>query len=116
MVTASHSVPGSSSSETEDWRNVMHCCFLKKVTACHGPHVSSSTENKVTMHTVPPIVAKMDTASQNTTNGSSSTKIDMTANMMPQTVVDVNTVCHSKELEKQELMNHILVELKQSRT
>lgn len=97
MVTASHSVPGSSSAERNNWTDQIHCCLVKKVTASHDPHVSSSTENKVMMDMAPPIVAKMATASQNTTNGSGSTKINMKTNMTPHTIVNMNTECHNKE-------------------
>jgi hypothetical protein len=90
MVTASHSVPGSSSAERNNWTDQIHCCLVKKVTASHDPHVSSSTENKVMMDMAPPIVAKMATASQNTTNGSGSTKINMKTNMTPHTIVNNN--------------------------
>ena len=80
MVTASDSVPGSSSAERNDWTDQIHCRLVKMVTASHVPHVSSSTENKVMMDVALPIVAKMATASQNTTNGSGSTKINIKKN------------------------------------
>jgi hypothetical protein len=97
MVTASQSVSGSSS-KTNERMNVNRCRFVNNVTGSHDIFCDgSSTDNKETTIMVPPIVAKMDTASQCILNGRNSTKMVATTDTIFCTVLNKKTARNHKE-------------------
>ncbi len=100
MVVGSPHVPGSSSAESNEWRNMMRCHVVKKVTADHDiTHDSRSTEINMTTNMIPPVVAKKDTASQNIECGTIYSRFNALTNLMPPSIVNKKTATPNVEYD-----------------